>query len=144
MGVGAGGGGEGGGGVNLTELQDEVGEWARRNFGPSTAMGYGALLGAVEEIGELAHHHLKQVQGIRGTPAEHEAAAQDAIADTIIYLADYCHTRGFDFQRIVEKTWARVRERDWTRNKVDGGSGSLSLHQQRVANGEIDEGGGGW
>ena len=60
--------------LNFFQLELEVAEWSRRNFGPGTPMGYRALLGVVEEVGELSHAHLKQLQGIRGTPAEHEKA----------------------------------------------------------------------
>jgi len=78
-----------------------------------------SLLGAVEELGELAHAHLKQEQGIRGTAAEHEEKAKDAVADVVIFLSDYCSKRGFEFQAIIEKTWAEVKKRDWRKNPLD-------------------------
>jgi NTP pyrophosphatase (non-canonical NTP hydrolase) len=106
--------------LNLTALRDQVGEWSRHNFGPASEMGYVALLGAFEELGELAHAHIKQLQGIRGAAAQHEEDARDAIADAIIYLADYCSTRDFDFQEIVESTWAQVRQRDWVKYPETG------------------------
>jgi NTP pyrophosphatase (non-canonical NTP hydrolase) len=88
-----------------------------RNFGPHPA--WHPLLGAVEEIGELAHSFLKAEQGIRGTKEEHEAAAKDAVADTIIYLADFCSCVGFDLEAIVDMTWDEVKRRDWKKNPND-------------------------
>jgi len=38
-------------------------------------------MGLVEEVGELAHAHLKNEQGIRGTPEEHVQAKVDAIGE---------------------------------------------------------------
>jgi NTP pyrophosphatase (non-canonical NTP hydrolase) len=113
--------------LTLAKLQDDQREWVRRNFGDRPY--WHPLLGAVEELGELAHACLKGEQGIRGTVEEHDAKAKDAVADTIIYLADFCTARGYDLQQIVAETWARVKQRDWTVNKQTGGSGDLSLAQ---------------
>lgn len=77
----------------------------------------------MEELGELCHAHLKQEQGIRGTAAQHEAKAKDAIGDILIYLADYTAGRGWDLQAIVEDTWAEVSRRDWRANPADGKAG---------------------
>lgn len=60
-------------------------DWVARNF-PGDNDGRQSILGCVEELGELAHAHLKEEQGIRGTPEEHQAAAQDAIGDLTVYL----------------------------------------------------------
>jgi NTP pyrophosphatase (non-canonical NTP hydrolase) len=104
--------------LNFSQLQDQVKEWSARNFPGSTP--YQPLLGAVEEMGELAHAHLKQEQGIRGTPREHYAAKVDAIGDIIVYLADYCWRNGIDMQDAIETTWGMVQQRDWQKNKGDG------------------------
>lgn len=104
--------------LTFQQLQAEVGTWAQRNFGDTPA--YRPLLGAVEEVGELAHAHLKAEQGIRGTAEEHEAAGKDAVGDIIIYLADYCGRRNWDMQQIVETVWAQVGKRNWTKNKTTG------------------------
>lgn len=107
--------------MTFEHLQTEVNEWARRNFGPHAPPYHRALLGAVEEIGELAHAHLKQEQDIRGSTAEHEAAGKDAVADTVIYLADYCAGRGWDLDEIVTSVWEKVSQRDWQADPVKGG-----------------------
>lgn len=107
--------------LTFRQLQDEQRPWVARNF-PGREAHY-PLRGAVEELDELAHAHLKELQGIRGTAAEHKAKAKakDAVADTIIFLADYCSARGFDLQEIVEQTWAKVRQRDWRADPKGGG-----------------------
>ena len=100
----------------LKKLQEEHKSWAIHNFGVHPA--WMPLLGAVEELGELAHAHLKEAQGIRNHE-NHEENARDAIGDIIIYLCDYCSSRGFDFHEIVEQTWERVKQRDWKNNPND-------------------------
>jgi NTP pyrophosphatase (non-canonical NTP hydrolase) len=104
--------------LTLTRLQKEQWEWSNRNFPNNKA--YHVLLGAMEELGELAHSHLKMEQGIRGTSEEHRIKAADAIGDIIVYLAGYCSHVGFDFQKVVEQTWDEVKERDWVDNPMTG------------------------
>lgn len=106
------------GSLTLSRLQREVGHWSRKNFPKNQP--HHPLLGACEEIGELCHAHLKAEQGIRGTPAEHRAAGEDAIGDILVYLADYCERMGYDFQEALVKTWEQVKRRDWTKNRVTG------------------------
>ena len=110
-------------GVNLTQLQYEQKEWADRNFkktDPTPIRGYRMLLGAFEELGELAHSHLKEEQGIRGTPGEHQAKGKDAIGDTIIYLMNYCSQRGWSISDCVNMAWDEVKSRDWNLYPVNG------------------------
>ena len=45
-----------------------------------------------------------------------EVDAVDAVADIVIFLADYCSARGFDLESLVSETWAEVRKRDWKAN----------------------------
>lgn len=75
--------------MELTGLIQHRDEWAARNF-PNSHGGEGApgdsIIGVVEELGELAHAHLKLKQGIRGTPEEHLENARDALGDLMIYL----------------------------------------------------------
>jgi NTP pyrophosphatase (non-canonical NTP hydrolase) len=106
--------------MTFEQLQREVNTWARRNFGTHVEPYHRCLLGAMEELGELAHAHLKAEQSIRGTAKEHEAAGKDAVADTIIYLADYCCARGWDLDAIITETWQTVSRRDWKADPVEG------------------------
>lgn len=58
--------------------------WIAHNF-PDTDPAE-TYVGVVEELGELAHAHLKQRQSIRGSHEEHIANGKDAIGDMIVYL----------------------------------------------------------
>lgn len=100
----------------LNVMQRDLFDWDKKNFGDQPS--YRSLLGATEEIGELAHAHLKEEQGIR--ESNYEEDAKDAIGDTIIYLANYCNARGFNLQGILEETWNQVRERDWIKYPKTG------------------------
>jgi NTP pyrophosphatase (non-canonical NTP hydrolase) len=102
----------------LRRLQEENREWCDHNF--PNRQPYQPLLGALEELGELAHAHLKGEQGIR-TNQDHNAAKVDAVADVIIFLADYCNQNGIDMQDAVESTWAAVKQRDWRKDPVNAG-----------------------
>ena len=104
--------------MDIAQLQSEVKEWATRNFPDNKP--YHCLLGAVEEIGELSHAHLKEEQSIRGESIDHVTAAKDAVGDTIIYLTDYCNRREWDLDEILQTVWNEVKQRDWTKNKHDG------------------------
>ncbi len=73
----------------------------------------------MEELGELTHSHLKGEQGIR-TDENHEENAKDAIGDIVVFMADYCQSRGWDFNSIVWEVWGRVRERNWIKNPTSG------------------------
>ncbi len=74
--------------IDWETLIAERDEWVARNFPPYEGQipGNDSILGVMEELGELAHAHLKAKQGIRGTQAEHDAAAKDAIGDITVYL----------------------------------------------------------
>lgn len=123
--------------MDLGQLQREHKEWRDRNF--PTFRDTDGLLGVTEEVGELAealighvqlstalgrlaHSHLKTQQGIRGDAATHRAAAEDAVADVVIFLTSYCNTNDIDLAATVEKTWSEVRDRDWITNPETGAS----------------------
>ena len=104
--------------LTFKQLQDEQRPWVAHNFPGREA--HLPLLGAVEELGELAHAHLKMSLGIRGSKARHLDNAADAVADTIIFLSDYCTAMGFDLQEIIERTWSDVQRRDWQADPEKG------------------------
>ena len=110
--------------LTFSRLQEQQRPWVAHNFPKREP--YFPLLGAMEELGELAHAHLKMLQGIRGTREEHLMNAQDAVADIVIFLSDYCSAMGFDFQSIMENTWEKVRKRDFIARPLDGGEPRLS------------------
>ena len=103
--------------LTFRRLQLEQIPWVAHNFGGRDSTK--PLLGAMEELGELAHAHLKAAQNIR-TNEDHEAAAKDAVADIVIFLADYCTSCDYDFQTVVEETWAKVKQRDWVKYPEHG------------------------
>ena len=75
--------------LTLKQLQEEMIPWQAHNFPNRTARE--PLLGLVEELGELAHAQLKGAQSIRYTAEEIRAKKADAVADIIVFLADYCN-----------------------------------------------------
>ena len=85
--------------VNEAELIHVVGDWAKYNFGYKRA----PHIGVIEEIGEAAHCVLKKIQGIRGFDNEEYFLEKfgDAVADGMIFLADWCseHNTYFQFGR---------------------------------------------
>ena len=97
----------------LRQLQTENFRWVQRNF--PDRKDYHPLLGVIEEVGELSHAHLKHEQNIRHFDdiLVFEEAAQDAIGDIIIFLADYCNANNLDLQDCVDITWEKVKKRDW-------------------------------
>ena len=103
----------------IHQMQEEIGAWSRRNFGNQPS--YRPLLGAVEELGELAHAHLKSEQGIRGETVNHIEEKVDALGDIMIYLMDYAEREAINLDAAVRITWEKVRKRDWIKNPETGG-----------------------
>ncbi|KKN68920.1 hypothetical protein LCGC14_0445770 [marine sediment metagenome] len=100
--------------ISLRRLQAEVAPWSAHNFPGLTSADN--LIGVTEELGELAHAHLKHHQG-RLTNEEYSALAQDAIGDILVFLAGYCNSRGFDLEALTAKVWDEVKRRDYTSGK---------------------------
>ena len=100
----------------VRELQKQIDTWAVHNFGEQESTN--PLLGIVEEVGELCHAVLKRRQQIRMNE-DHGAQERDAIADIFIYLCDYCNRRKIDLSVCIEEVWAKVKQRDWTKESTD-------------------------
>jgi NTP pyrophosphatase (non-canonical NTP hydrolase) len=62
-----------------------------------------AIIGAQEEIGELAH----------AFQANNRPACVDAVADICIYLLHFCNVAGIDFEDAIVHTTSQVHMRDW-------------------------------
>ena len=105
--------------MTFKELQKNHSVWAAKNF--PFAATWEPLVGAMEELGELSHAHLKCHQGIR-TNEDHKAKKADAVGDIILYLAHYCSMAGIDMQTAVEMVWSEVSKRDWIANPENGSS----------------------
>ena len=97
--------------MNLKTLQKMQKQWVDHNFAGQPP--WHAVLGVVEEVGELSHAHLKSCQGIRGSADGHRKKIADAIGDIVIFLASYCNAAGFDLNKCVTEAWNVVRQRDW-------------------------------
>jgi NTP pyrophosphatase (non-canonical NTP hydrolase) len=106
----------------LQRIQNEQKVWADYNFGPDGHGPEKALLGLVEEVGELAHAHLKHAQArIRGFDEEaFKRAARDAAGDIQVYLLDYVSGQGWSMEEILEEVWGHVSVRDWKKFPNDG------------------------
>src|SRR5690606_9697949 len=118
----------------LDEVQGLHHQWLDHNFPGQTGTewpgerGWEPLLGVVEEVGELAHAHLKATQGIRGTREELRAEAADAVGDVVIYLLSYCNATGLnlgDCAADPEKGAARPPDPAWA---------ELELEERRARN----------
>ena len=79
--------------LTLEELQAVQREWVEHNFPNRT--NYHPLLGAVEEIGELCHAHLKYEQGIR-------SMSQAKVHG----VSRGCHWRHYNLScRLLQREW---------------------------------------
>lgn len=114
--------------MSLREIQREIGEWSRRNFGDQVSKSTGQtlgslapLLGVPEELGELCHVVLKRHQGIRGydDDAKYQAERDDALADILVYLCDFACRESVDLESVLTMTWNKVKSRDWTKRPQD-------------------------
>lgn len=101
----------------LQEIQDRHAKWTKHNFPDQTPSQ--ALIGAMEELGELAHAHLKGEQGIR-LQEDHDAAAKDAVGDIVLFLMAYCTHRGWSLYRLLLQVTDRVWGRDWATYPIGG------------------------
>lgn len=103
--------------MHFKEIQRQQAIWEQRNFPDVTTDQI--MIGIAEEVGELAHAHLKLAAGIRMNEGL-DAKLKDAIGDIAIFLIAYCNLNGLDFSEIVYKTWETVRSRDWIKNPING------------------------
>ena len=100
---------------------------------------YHGILGAMEELGELAHAYLKMEQGIRGNAdrEKFETDAKDAVVDTIFFLISFCNTMGWDLSEMIQTTAREVFQRDWVR-WPETGVGPIAEKDEKVAGDQKD------
>jgi NTP pyrophosphatase (non-canonical NTP hydrolase) len=108
--------------MRLGALQSQHLGWLDHNF--PDQQPHQPLLGLAEEVGELAHCHLKAEQGIReyagGFDNKWRDAAMDCVGDLVIFLVSYCNSVGIDLETSVDETWERVKARDWKEHPAGG------------------------
>lgn len=80
--------------MDWPKLIAERNEWVAKNFAQDN--GLETTFGVFEEYGELVHHYLKQMQGIRGTREEHDEGMKDAIGDMTVYLLGVMNASGLN------------------------------------------------
>ena len=114
--------------MSLREIQREIGEWSRRNFGEQVSKATGQrlgslcpLLGVQEELGELCHVVLKRHQGIRGydDDVKYQTERDDALADILVFLCDFSEDEGVDLEGVLAMAWNKVKSRDWANRPKD-------------------------
>ena len=110
--------------VMLRDLQGDVAEWVRHNFGNDNELA--TVGGLVEECGEVMRAAVKRSQGIRGTREEWDAELRKESADVLIKLCDVAAFYGFDLSEAVATRWGQVRQRDWRANPQGHGIGGAS------------------
>lgn len=86
----------------LAELQKLQAEWQESQKSRMGDLTCGdMLLGVGEELGEFKHHLLKRKSGIKGTYKEHTDAMEDALGDSLIFLAGACTKAGIKMEELV-------------------------------------------
>ena len=130
--------------LDWDKLVEERNAWVAHNFpdpdGSRTPLD--SILGCIEELGELTHHHLKQVQSIRGTNEEHEIGGKDAVGDLSVYLLG---VMSFYDVRPILAPYRLVRDPDLCLRKLAGAVGTLAdgaqfyrSHAQYCVNAVVD------
>lgn len=71
-------------------------------------------------LGKLNHHDLKKEQGIRKSE-DHIGGTLTSLANILNFLRACCLPfKDVTLEDLVEKTWAKVKLRDWKKNAVTG------------------------
>jgi NTP pyrophosphatase (non-canonical NTP hydrolase) len=104
--------------LSLKKLRKEHKVWSTYNFGKQPT--YISVYGIMEELGELSHAQAKDELGIRGTPEELKMKKKSAIADIVIYLAEYCRSLDMKLDECVAWKWEIVKKRDFKKYPMSG------------------------
>jgi NTP pyrophosphatase (non-canonical NTP hydrolase) len=106
----------------LARVQRESGEWRQIAY-PTTATPELQALGMAEEVGEVCHAVLKNIQQIRGYNGEKTIAeVGDGLADTIIYACGVATAFGIDLDAELARVWNHVRDRNITQGSMGSGN----------------------
>lgn len=132
--------------------QKQLKEWQDKNFPVSRYLDMPKIelvefilamqfsLGMMEELGEMAHHILKGIQGIRGgVNGINKPEVGDGFGDMIVFGQQLLSVLKMDSEKEVEKVIESVLKRDWINNpsgenidkKVDTENNSLTYQELR-------------
>jgi len=118
----------------LESIQSEIKVWSNGNFGNNHSRDVNgisegsplgslpALLGAVEELGELCHTVVYRHQA-RGFSNSHEyrKSMEDALGDILVYLCDFSGREHISLIQCLRTEWKKVRNRNqatWLADKA--------------------------
>jgi NTP pyrophosphatase (non-canonical NTP hydrolase) len=106
------------------QLQEEQRPWVEWNFGPGQP--HQPLLGMIEELGELG----------RAIDREDTEDIRDSLADFVVFCADYCTKRGWDYESIFPKVAAVPADKpiDWL-GDIFIAMGAVAHHQLKTEQG---------
>jgi NTP pyrophosphatase (non-canonical NTP hydrolase) len=108
----------------LNILQKRLKEWQEENFKPEDITTEWMALGALEELGEMAHILVKAKQKIRERQAGLDKKAlediADGVCDCVIYLMQLCSHLNIQFGKALFDTADEVLKRNWKDKKTDG------------------------
>lgn len=85
---------------SLHQLQTELAPWTKHNFGDQPA--WMPLMGVFEELGELCEA-IEACGLLLGDPRS-TVDVEDAIADAVVFMGNFCNAVGFDLDAIVFQT----------------------------------------
>ena len=108
---------------DFRQLQAEQAPWVKHNFGDRPS--WMPLMGIVEELGEL------QVAVMN----DDRDARADAIADTIIFMADYCTAMGWDLQALWETRVPPPLDSPETARRLLVSAGKMQHHHLKLHQG---------
>jgi NTP pyrophosphatase (non-canonical NTP hydrolase) len=78
-------------------------------------------LGMAEEIGEVAHHILKGIQGIReGVDGIDKKEVADGVVDSLIFGQQLLSELKVDAEKEIEEVTEKVLQRNWVKNPESG------------------------
>lgn len=66
-------------------------------------------------LGGLAHHQLKDEQGIR-SEENHEDSIKKLLGVTVFHMVGICRLLGVDLLDVVSSVWSKVKHRNWAKN----------------------------
>lgn len=71
-------------------------------------------------VARAHHHELKTIQRIRGDRREHDRCSAESIRTALHHLESIAQHLGFTLMELAEPVWNKVKQRDFTKNRLDG------------------------